>query len=151
MSDTWNYRLAAYLLDPHKRRVLLMKSEEQPYAGKLLPFQWPLPTNAPPQQVIQDFFKSTFKVDIEFIFHDTSIPSVLDVDTVQTVAPFFTQVINIGQGTPVIEFVYLAFTKVLFKIEEQYHSWCHVEDLVGKVAPRYVKQTVKHIIHINNK
>jgi len=149
LSSTWNYRIAVYLLDSHKRRVLLMKAEDGIYKGKFIPFTFPLPQNKFPQELLQEYFKEKFNVSIEFIFHDSSLPAVLDSNTIQTIAPYFTQISKTATGPAVIDFVYLAFSTSAFKVENPTLSWCLAEDLVGRIAPKHVKRTVKHILKIN--
>ena len=151
MSLTQSYRLAVYLLDPYKRKVLLTKSLEGSDQGKLAPICFPLPEEQSPQEFIQNFFKAKFNINVEFIFHQTSIPRVLDHCTVQTVAPFFTQVTCSQAGIKTTDFIYLAFVKLQFKLGDPQYNWCRAEDLVGRIAPRHVKRTVKHILQINQK
>jgi hypothetical protein len=151
LTSTRTYRLVVYLLDPYKRKVLLVKGEDPGYEGKFVPISFPLPDKLFPQVVIQNYFKETFQAEIEFIFHETSFPTVLDPFTVQTVAPFFTQVQGAADGSSRVDFVYLAFAKAPFKLSNPRFSWCRAEDLVGKISPRPVKRTVRHILNLNKK
>jgi len=151
MTASIQYRLAIYLMDSYKQKVLLTKATDGPFAGKLVPLSFPLPPQAFPQQFLNQYFRETFNVGIEFVFHPTSIPAVLDSNTVQTMAPFFTQVCRPQQGAPFVEMIYLAFATAPFKLGDPAFTWCRAEDLVGRIAPKHVKRTVKQILQIQKK
>jgi hypothetical protein len=141
------HRISVYLLDPDRRRVLLVKERD----GKFLAPARTLSDTETPMQTVRNLVKDVVDVDLDFISHHTSAPMVIDGQSVRFGAPLFVQLTRVDDGHDHVDFVFLAQASSAPDLDGKSEvGWFNTEDLIGGVAPKNVKSTVRTILSLFN-
>jgi len=145
------HRICVYLLYPDRRQVLLFKEKEGVDKDKFVAPAQEIQEAETPMRTLRKLVKEVVDVDMNFISHHTSAPKVIDSQSIRFNAPLFVQVTNIDDGYDHVDFVFLAQASSAPDLEDSPHAgWFNTEDLVGGVASKHVKSTVREVLSLFN-
>lgn len=149
MSPKKIHRISVYLLDPDRRRILLFKEKAGIHKGKFVPPACAMDETRIPTETIRKMIRQVVPVDVEFISSHTSVPKVMDGRTVRFGAPLFVQLTHVDDTQDHVDFVFLAQAATAPDLEDQADAgWFNTEDLIGSMAPKHVKTTVRSILSL---
>ncbi|MBO1319804.1 hypothetical protein [Acanthopleuribacter pedis] len=141
------HRVSIYLLDPDRRRVLLCRSEQGPFASKYVALSAGLNDVETPLETLRTLVTRVTRLDFDFLGHATSMPTVLDEQSVKFFPPLHLQVTAIDQNTDIVEYVYVGQAKTAPTFREGSPlNWFTPATL--RNAPTHVKAVVHHILSL---
>ena len=141
------HRISVYLLDLHRRRVLLRRSPNGPFANQYLAMSAPWNENFTPVEIAKTLILRTTNLDFIFLTYGPSMPMLLDERSIKTYPPFHMQVTLVDPDTEYIDYVYLAQAKVAPEFPHDGElGWFNQTNL--RAAPSFVKHMVHHILNV---
>ena len=141
------HRIVVYLLDQHRRRILLRRSTSGPFANQYVALSAPWNESFTPVEIARTLVSRTTNLDFRFLSYGPSLPMLLDERSIRTFPPFQMQVTLLDQDTEYIDYVYLAEAKAAPDFPPNAElGWFNQGSL--KTAPPHVKHNVHHILSI---
>jgi len=102
-------------------------------------------------ETIRNLIKEVIDIELDFVSHHTSAPSVIDDHSVRFGAPLFLQLTHVDDGHDHVDFVFLAQASSAPVLDGQPDvGWFNTEDLIGSMAPKHIKSTVRSILSLFN-
>ena len=139
------HRIVVYLLDQHRRRILLRRSANGPFANLYVPMSAPWNENFTPVEIARTLVSRTTNLNFIFLSYAPSMPMLLDERSLKTYPPFHMQVTMVDQDTEYVDYVYLAQAKAAPDFPQGAElGWINQTNL--KNSPAHVKHMVHHIL-----
>lgn len=146
------YRLTIYLLDKERKFVLLRRGEVGVNANQYRPLSAAMNTSENPLQTLRRLIRALGEVDFEFMGHQSSMPIVLDHESVRLFPPLHVQVTSADESSEYVDFVYVGrITQPNLPIPEgegQALGWFNFTNL--NHAPDHVKEVVSTVLGLAN-
>jgi len=143
------HRVAVYVLDPDRRRVLLERVE---VSGHRMQYTSPARELSPhetPFETARNLVKELLGCEMVPLSYDSSLPAVLDFQTLRLQAPLFVQLIYVDSEKDYVDQVYLGVARKAPEFPDRDRlGWFNAEDLVGSMAPVHVKRSVRQVLRL---
>lgn len=143
------HRVAVYLMDPDRRRIMLERVEVSGHRS-----QYTVPTRnlsdlETPYETARNLVRELAGTEMNLLSYPDSIPAVLDFQTLRLQAPLFMELIYVDSEKDYVDMVYLGIARKATEFPERGRlGWFNAEDLVGNTAPKYVKRAVRQILRL---
>ena len=135
------------MLDPDRRRLLLCRSEQGPFASQYVALSAGLNDAETPLETLRNLVTRVTRLDFEFLGHSSCMPVVLDEQSVKVFPPLHLQVTAIDQNTDIVEYVYLGQAKTAPAFREGSPlAWFTPATL--RNSPTHVRAVVHHILSL---
>lgn len=146
------YRLTIYLLNMDRKFVLLRRGEVGVTANQYCPLSAAMNTSENPLQTLRRLIRALGEVKFEFMGHQSSMPIVLDSNSVRLFPPLHVQVTTADESSEYVDFVYVGrITQPDLPIPEgegQALGWFNLNNLHH--SPDHVKGVVSTVLGLAN-
>jgi len=144
------HRVVVYLLDQHRRRILLRRSTNGPFANQYVALSAPWSESHTPVEVARNLVSRATNLDFIFLSYAPSMPMLLDERSIKTFPPLHIQITMIDAETEYIDYVYLCEAKAAPDFPPNAELGWFTQQSV-KTAPSHVKHNVHHILSVVNR
>jgi len=139
------HRVAVYLLDNDRKRLLLCRNEEGPFAGLYTPLCQEINAYETPVETARNLVREKTSLNFKFLGYETSMPMVLDEFSVKTYPPLHIQITHLDDKTDYVDYVYLGQVKAAPEFRDG-GPLCWFSQTNTKMAPNYVKNLVNYLL-----
>ncbi len=147
MSRKRIHRVAVYLLDNERRRMLLCRSETSPFKGLYMPLTQEINQFETPVETARNLVREKTSLNFKFIGYESSMPVVLDEQSVKIYPPIHIQVTRVDEQTDCVDYVYLGQVNAAPEFRQS-GPLCWFNQSNAKKAPNHVKNLVNYLLSL---
>lgn len=143
------HRVAIYVLDSERKRVMLHKQNSGPFVGQYYVPTAPINDSETPLETARKVMSQFVDFDFCFLGHGPSMPIVLDERSMKIFPPLHVQVTAADEETDLVDYVYLGHAQKSPEfVNNDSLGWFNSANI--KQAPMHIRQVVHHILGLMN-